>query len=311
VNRLESYVRDGGGVWLVLGSRTDTEFFNRSCFRGGLGLAPLKLATPIGDAHDRERFWPVRAASETHPATALLADFQRLDLDRVRVYRRHQFDPFSGKDVSILVQGPGGEPVVVEHKLGQGRSLVQGVPLGISWSTLPLCQAYVAMLHEWMWYLSEPSLPKRNLDLGEALVEAAPENEQQAQLQLPDGRTTELDSSRLAGKLQFNYAATRLPGLYTLRVNQNAPVQFNVQRNPRESTLKPLTAEDRRQLTAMDGFKINSGLEAANAAGPLVVPKHPLEGWLLTALALALLGELFLAGWLNHQRTLRVNPVSM
>ena len=41
--------------------------------------------------------------------------------------------------------------------------IVQAVPLGLAWSNLPLCHSFVVMVHEWLWYLTEPSLAKRNL----------------------------------------------------------------------------------------------------------------------------------------------------
>jgi hypothetical protein len=313
VTKLENYVQNGGGVWLALGSHTEERSFNEQLYRGGLGLAPLKLGAAVGDPNDREKFFSVRATSDAHPATALLADFQRLDLDRARVYRRHQFDPFSGKDVSILLQAQGGEPVVVERKLGRGRVIVQGVPLGVSWSTLPLCQAYVAMLHEWMWYLSEPSLPKRNLAVGEALVESAPKNDATANLILPDARNLELTASPSLANAQFRYNATRLPGEYTLSLKDadRAATKFYVQRNPQESDLKPFTEQDNQQLAGVKEFQVNGELATAGAATKVEAPKHPLEGWLLALLAFVLLGEIMLAGWTTHRRNLRVKPLTM
>jgi hypothetical protein len=145
-----------------------------------------------------------------------LSDFQRLDLDRARIYRRHQFDAQSGNDVSVLLEVQHGDPVVVERKLDRGRVLVQSIPLGISWSTLPLCQAYVAMLHEWLWYLAEPALPKHNLAVGEAVTESA-NAKTIAELTLPDSRTVELQPAPSQGGEEFRYAATRLPGEYVLR----------------------------------------------------------------------------------------------
>src|SRR6185369_1220295 len=82
ITALETYVQNGGGVWLALGPQTDEKFFNDHFYRGGLGIAPLKLTEPVGDPNDREKFFTVRASSDSHPATVLLADFQRLDLDR-------------------------------------------------------------------------------------------------------------------------------------------------------------------------------------------------------------------------------------
>jgi hypothetical protein len=311
LQKLESYVQNGGGLWLALGNQTDERFFNEQVYRGGLGLAPLKVNAAVGDPNDREKFFSVRAASDSHPATALLADFQRLDLDRARIYRRYQFDPFTGKDVSILLQAQGGEPVVVERKLGRGRVLVQALPLGVAWSTLPLCQAYVAMLHEWLWYLSEPNLPRRNLTVGEALVHDANSQNNAAELILPDGRKLDLTAIGSGSSAQFRYTTTRLPGEYLLRpkaADTAGATRFFVQRNPLESNLKTFSDQERQQL-AKD-FQLNAGLDSA-AHGNVQVPKHPLEGWLLATLAFLLLGEIALAGWSTHRRNLRVQPVNM
>ena len=264
IDKLEAYVRSGGGVWLALGAHTDEKFFNEHLYRGALGLAPLKIAAAIGDPNDREKFFAVRASSETHPATALLSDFQRLDLDRARIYRRHQFDAFSGSDVSVLLEVQHGDPVVVERKLERGRVLVQSIPLGISWSTLPLCQAYVAMMHEWLWYLAEPALPKRNLAVGEAVIESA-NAKGIAELTLPDSRTIELQAAASPGGAQFRYAATRLPGEYLLRVKtkeSDATTRFLVQRNPEESDLKTLSVQDVQQLRATKSFQLDADPDA-------------------------------------------------
>ena len=315
LEKLEAYVRSGGGLWITLGGQTDPTFFNDALHRGGLGLAPLKLTAPIGDPNDREKFFALRAAAETHPATALLADLQRLDLDRARVYRRHQFDPLSGRDVSVLLQVQHGDPVVVERKLDRGRILVQSIPLGISWSSLPLCQAYVAMLHEWLWYLAEPALPKRNVALGEALVASADVRSRSAQLTLPDRRTIELQPAISPGSAQFHYRATRFPGEYVLRVNgqgnQAVTTKFHVPRNPEESDLTCFSEEDLQQLRAVPGFQLGGEFGDRPANRKVDVPKHPLEGWLLAALAIVLLSELILAGWMTHRRNLRLKPVAM
>ena len=296
---------------MALGAHADEKFFNEHWYRGGLGLAPLKLTTAIGDPNNREKFFAVRASSETHPATALLSDFQRLDLDRARIYRRHQFDAVSGSDVSVLLEVQHDDPVVVERKLERGRVLVQSIPLGISWSTLPLCQAYVAMVHEWLWYLAEPALPKRNLAVGEAVIESA-NAKGVAELTLPDSRAVELPAAASPGGAQFRYPSTRLPGEYVLRMKESdATTRFLVQRNPEESDLKPFSEQDIQQLRSAKGFQIDAGPDALAVSGAIVVPKHPLEGWLLGILAFALLGELMLAGWLTQQRNLRLKPAAM
>jgi hypothetical protein len=315
ISKLEDYVRNGGGLWLALGDQATNSVFNAQFHRGGLGVSPWKLGTAVGDRNDRERFFMVRTTTDAHPATALLSDFQRLDLDRVRLYRRHRFDRHGARDVSVLLQAEGGEPVVFERRFGRGRVLVQGMPLGVSWSTLPLCHAYVAMLHEWLWYLCEPNLPRRNLAVGEALQETAPDRESEAELTLPDGRRMDLSAADSADGTRFRFTGTRLPGAYTVtlkgadRTRHGAP--FHVARNPGESDLKSLNDEDRSFLAGLQAFRVGGGLENPTDTGTGVAPRQPMEGWLLAVLPLVLLGEMAIAGWTTHQRNRRARPVVM
>jgi hypothetical protein len=314
MEKLEAYARSGGGVWMALGSHLDEKLFNERFYRGGLGLAPFKLTSAIGDPNDREKFFAVRASSETHPATVLLSDLQRLDLDRARIYRRHQFDASSGRDVSVLLEVQHGDPVVVERKLERGRVLVQSIPLGISWSTLPLCQAYVAMLHEWLWYLVEPALPKRNLAVGETIIDSANAKDI-GELTLPDGRTIELQPVASSGSTQVRYSATRLPGEYVFRRKAKDPetarTRFLVQRNSEESDLKNLSEQDVEQMRSTRRFQVNAAADALVVSGKIDAPKHPLERWLLAGLGFVLLGELMLAGWMTQRRNLTLKPVTM
>jgi len=92
ISALEQYVRSGGGLWIVLGSQTDRNFFNSNFYKAGSGLSPLPVGEPTGNIDDRETFVQVNPPSLEHPATTLLADTERLDIHRVRVYRRFMFD---------------------------------------------------------------------------------------------------------------------------------------------------------------------------------------------------------------------------
>jgi hypothetical protein len=187
---------------------------------------------------------------------------------------------------------------------------VQGIPLGISWSSLPLCQAYVAMLHEWLWYLAEPALPKRNLAVGESILNSGGTAES-AELILPNQRKVTLQPEVISGAARWRYSGTRLPGDYVLRVAGKEPLttQFSVQRNIGESDLASFSTQDLEQLRSMDGFQF--GLDALATVGKALPPKYPIEGWLLTALALVLFGEILLASWTTNRRNLRLAPVSM
>ena len=79
-----------------------------SFFASGAGLSPASLKQPVGDAMDREKFTALSPPSADHPATVLLADTHRLDIDHVRVFRRHQLDTGGDKSISVLLRAEGG-----------------------------------------------------------------------------------------------------------------------------------------------------------------------------------------------------------
>ena len=71
-----------------------------------------------------------------------VADTERLDIERVRIYRRHRFSREDDiRDVSVVLRTAQGSPLAVEKTFDRGRVIVQTVPLGVQWSNLPLCQA--------------------------------------------------------------------------------------------------------------------------------------------------------------------------
>ncbi len=67
----------------------------------------------------------------------------------------------------MLLRSGRGQVLAAGKYLGRGRVIVQCLPVGLSWSNLPLCQVYVPLVHEWLWYLSEPAVAQRNLQPGE------------------------------------------------------------------------------------------------------------------------------------------------
>ena len=318
VHALENYVRNGGGLWITLGERTDHEAFNEMLHARGGGLAPLPLAGPaLGDAADHETFIEIHPPLTKHRATTLLADTKRLDIDFGHVYRRHRFvrEKGNGK-VSVLLTAGQGELLAVERTWGKGRVIVQAVPLGPEWSNLPLLQAYVVMAHEWLWYLVEPAARRWNLHVGEPLrvsFTLAPFDPAEADLPAlaaivssPLGDEAEVVPTLDAGRLVYTYGQTLFPGRYGLqRSSPDAagPVlPFYVGRDPDESDLTPLAEQDATFL-ATSG-KLAFAAEATPVTSADDTPGKPKPIWtaLLFALLALMLVELFLATWTNRRR---------
>jgi hypothetical protein len=266
------------------------------------------LLQPIGDAEDREHSAALAPPAADNPATALLADTHRLDVDRVRIYRRHQFDLGRAVSHSVLLRAEGGAPIALEKDLGRGRVIVQGLPLGLAWCSFPLSQAYVVMVHEWLWHLTEPGLEKRNLQKGEPLQASWPLDASNggAFLTTPVGQRVPLVGQEEEGRLVFRYPRTRWPGEYRLSVS-GAPAgagaeKFHVSRDPEESNLTPLSAAQTQALALAGGLDFGAAPLYQPQGQRVAAPPKALAMWLLVALVLLMALELTVAFWLVHHR---------
>ena len=304
--KLAHFVTAGGGLWIALGDQTEIAAFNKTFFALGAGLSPASLKQPAGDAMDREKFTALSPPSADHPATVLLADTHRLDIDHVRVFRRHQLDTGGDKSISVLLRAEGGSPLVVEKTFGRGRVIVQAVPLNVSWSNLPLCQSFVVMVHEWLWYLTESGMVRRNLQPGESVqFSTAPDSGN-------GGATVETPVSGLArvagreeqGRMIYRYPKTLFPGQYVLKISGGAlpPEPFQVNRDPQESDFTPLTEKQITSLREVGGVGFGPKPLSETRTERIAAPPKALASWLLLGLLAFMAGEAAFAFWLDRQR---------
>jgi len=313
VQKLARYIKGGGGLWIALGEQTDIRAFNESFFEHGAGVCPLGLLQPAGDEREPSKFISVAPPAAEHPATALLADLQRLDMDRVKIYRRHQFDSTPGNSVPVLLRAQGGAVLAVEKNYGRGRVIVQAFPLNLAWSNLPLCHSFVVMAHEWLWYLAEPSLVKRNLQPGEVLqVARKTGSEAIASLETPEGSRAQLIGLEQDGLLTFHYAKTQSPGIYELLFpGGDGAGKFMVSRDPQESNLESLTAQQIETLSQAGGLSFGTEPFSIPIGQKVIAQPRALASWLLLALVCVMVTEVAVAFWFARQRHISMPPVSM
>ena len=229
-------------------------------------------------------------------------------MDRVKVYRRHQFSPGSGSSMTLL-RAEGGAALAVEKNVGRGRVIVQAFPLGLAWSNLPLCHSFVVMVHEWLWYLTEPSLVKRNLQPGELLEmsRATGGSDAIAALETPGGWNAQLIGLEEDGRMVFRYSKTQLPGEYNLAIAGTIEgarsEKFLVARDPEESNLTPLSLQQIEAVSQAGGLAFGSNPFFQPAGQRVVIPQPKAIGaWLLLGLIFVMLTEAAVAFWLARQR---------
>jgi hypothetical protein len=307
MNQLHEFVDNGGGLWIALGPRTDVETFNQYLFADGNGLSPLAIDRIVAEEpaepnpDEPARRTTIDPFMQNHPATAELSDNEQLDIADVSVSRRFRFvAPPEGEDVSVLLSLTNGEPLAVEKYLGRGRIIVQAIPLRLQWSELARSQAFVVMVHDWLAYLTQPRATRHNLSPGDPItVHLADTEARDATLKTPHGDEIELTADPAGDGVVFRSSRTILPGDYSLEFGLSGDrIPFQVQRDPQESDLAPLTTADNELLAELTGLSTSSSTTALSGTNQ----NEPLWPTLLMILVGLIAAELLLSGMISRER---------
>jgi len=306
VDRLFDYTAHGGGLWLILGENVTSEQFNSLVFRDGGGLLPLALGSRVKAGDDHNRFFSIHPPEGPHPATLLLGDTERLDIDDVRISQHWQLTiPEAADDLAVLLETGDGAPLAVEHLAGDGRIIVQALPTGTGWSNLPLCQVFVPLVHEWIWYLTEATAVSHNLDPGQPIVVSASTGagRSQSRVQTPLEQTIDVNRT---GEGESRFRETAFPGNYFVTTAATAGpgqrIPFVVRRDPEESRLVPLSAEQIAALSQSGGARFLSDGLTLPEGDKNPVRYQPFWSYVLVLLALLFLTELVWTSVLTKRR---------
>ena len=327
-------VRRGCGVWIIIGNNSDRSLFNANWHQAGEGLSPLPLvenphkllsldSTDSKVDENENHEIRIHPPSSQHPATRVLSDQQRIDLDQVTLESHAFFQPLIlGDEVSVPLRSNRGGPLVIENSIGRGRVLVQSFPISLNTTNWPVTNSFVVLVHEWLEYLAGPSARAMNLTAGAPLEWRYEDRDgRPVGLQLPDGTKIDLtENAEHHGVDQsagfFRYRSTRLPGTYVARTSLQAETPLEIPFHiapPREELLaRPPNDDLNQRLTEVGQFDVagsNSELSASaktfwsqQEESTSTTGGQPVWQWIVLGLLGLLLLELLLAGRIGGRR---------
>ncbi len=307
IESLERYVRDGGGLWIGLGPRTDVRLFNALVHRDGEGLSPVGLVGPqvIGPGDTPPSINPYLGA---HESTGRLIDPATSDLADVLVRGRMMFDPGSLRPATPIWLGlSDGEPLVVEHQSGQGRVIVCGLPLSTRWSTLVRSESFVVMVGDWLDFLTRPRQPVHVLNPGQPLTWTDRDNRQMsATLTSPVGSAIDLAGQNEGRRVRYQSHQTEISGRYDLEVGLSGePIAFVVRRPAGESDPTPMSdrsvAEIERMIPAAQTVGVVGG--ETSAAGERDAGGRAVWFCVIAGLLAAIIGDALISHRIARRRT--------
>ena len=301
---LERFVKDGGGLLVFPGDKTDTAWWNGAFAR----LAPLPLGAVAGELKESAPSVSVMGQRFENPALDLFNDPRNGSLSEaaVKVWFKMRAPEKTGGplDPVVLARLDTGDPFLAEKAYGEGRVIACATACDADWSNLPARPSYLPLVQRLAVYLASNVYPPRNLEIGQQLVSFLPADAagRKAILTGPDGVPVDLPVTKRGERGVVEYGPVRVPGLYTLMPPGGGPIHYVFNADRKESDLAKLTEAEINDLGRAHGIPVVRSaaeyktLEAQQRYG------SELWKWVLLALLIFLFLELILQQWFARSR---------
>jgi len=228
--RLAKFVEQGGGLFVATGPR--------ATWPKDVDLLPATIGNPV----DRTRGDAARIGSLEygHPVFAPFRAPRSGDFSSVPVYGYRSLT--AAKNAQVLARFDAGAPAVAERRSGNGRVLIWGSTLDVTWSDLPQRPMFLPFVHRTIRHLAGYTEPQPWVTVGQVLdASVAPRGASIQRVVLtPSGRRVPIEDEG------SDVVELSEKGFYELRgdaANMNhTVVAVNV--DPVEADLTPIDAKE-------------------------------------------------------------------
>jgi hypothetical protein len=228
VERLEQFVRDGGGLAIFPGEGADLSFYNQtlgSTTRPLQGLMPAELRSIVTGSTDA----PLRVleAELDHPVLQRFKGTMRGALGGVSIERAFVLSMPTGRG-QVLAAMDRGMPWLCERAYGRGRVLLLATPTQPLWTNLPLRRVFIPLLSRMVGYLAGGETVSTTRQAGQevTLARGGWDFDKPVEVERPDSSVVRAVVRASGGQPTAYLAAesTGQPGYYTIRWPGSADV---------------------------------------------------------------------------------------
>jgi hypothetical protein len=330
VRQLESYVRGGGGVIWSLGGNVSVEDYNQLLWRDGQGLLPAKLGARMGTTTPEAggAAFDFRVPDYGHPLVNAFEGNQDAGLETTRTFAYLKAERRAGAATSdgatrgagaggnggggtsnsgsVALQFDGGDPAVVEQRVGAGRAILVTTSLDSEWTSWPLWPSYVPMMQELALFAVTGRSTTQAVLVGSPIEQTVRTNGLDVQVSIvrPDGAQQPATVTVEGPLATYRYDETDAAGVYEARFTgvELAPELHAVNVDTRESDLAKLDEAGivgdlaaGMPVTYQTDWTGRTKSTGGPKGGPVVERAGGLTRWLLLAAMYLLLVEQVMA----------------
>jgi hypothetical protein len=316
VGVLHNYMRGGGGLVWLLGSRVDANHYRDLLAAGDTRVLPVRLGPVVAEPQ-----YKLNPLKYRHP---LIAEFRGQDkgnLLNTPVYRYYRLESIEGSKSQTAIEflNDKKDPFIVSESFGLGRSLVAATGVERSWTTLSLSPGFVPLVQEMLSYASGGRTTGDVTLVGNPLTGVIPRTSTMPHVTVrmpenPDAKASKPERSQSLAEvtaqvdlIRWSYSNTPYAGIYGVDFSGSGtwtPYVVNV--DPAESDLTKLSPArfTEKSWTGVRFAYANELQDFSDPAPTFVVAgdADPIHRWLLMTALAAALTESWLAGRIGRRR---------
>jgi len=321
---LEQYVRAGGGLAIFTGGNLNLAFYNGPLYAEGVGLSPLVIRPPRGDAPGRQKYFRLESQSiAAHPVVKI---FHGQGAAMTGLIRFFAFTPADAMTASPPAGGvkpprilarftdPDNSPAIVARQFGRGTVVMVYTTASVRWNDwgddTPK-GLFVTPVQDMVAYLARSQDQGLTATVGRAITRVLDEETRDAEVALQTPRFPADDLITLVGVFEGPRRVVRSDrtgqaGCYRLRLKMpegsGAEVFYARNPDPLEGDLAPGGEEQIASAFGSKDFRYVSRRKAGSAGSIPAAASKEYWIWALAALLALLAVETCLARRFGHYR---------
>lgn len=251
--RLDTYLRNGGGLVFFLGERVLPDSYNRWLAGEdpqGVNILPAKLGQVISRRADEPAFKPDPLDYE-HPVLGVFRGNPAAGLVNAPIEKYYELKIPDGSNTQTVLDVQGNGPLIVEHPVHRGRVLLVATSADASWNELPRWLSYVPVVHELLNFAISGGDDGRNKLVGDTLSTTLRTlaADMTANVRTPEGKREKVSLATRGETSQFAYGQTAQSGVYAAEFGPPISREelFAVNVDTRESDLTKLDLTELKQ----------------------------------------------------------------
>ena len=251
IERLNSYLGNGGSIFLMPGSNSTLSSFQK--ITKGLNIPSPGVA--IGNINSYANPVKFDKVDFNHPIFQdLYSNKEKKNIESPEIYYHFKINT-EGKGESIITLMDGSS-FLSEFKNGKGKIFLLNIAPTLSWSNFPLKTIFAPLINKSVYYLaSKDRTDGQSLAGSSVLIDLRNNTSPQIKIDQPDNSDDYINLQDQSNSNYIEYKKTGLTGNYKVYSGNNIIDEFSVNADPLESVTKYLTIKDFENYLKQIGFK--------------------------------------------------------